>query len=189
MIGHGAQIPGTTLNQTIKSILFVFIIASSGVLTGGARGQPAGSQKPLAYIRNWAIETGAAKTLGRSIAGALGYTEEMPGRQIAFTGLTGEGHIALVCDLDRTRLIFLAHFNAERRGLIWLTSEDGVLQRTAVRGPSGAQSAENSQFAKDFEAEKQFFAAVLPDAARRAESNSARNAPSCRDGGAIAGSI
>jgi hypothetical protein len=84
-------------------------------------------------------------------------------------------------------LIFLAHFDADRHGLIWVTSEDGLLKGTAVRGVEGVQAADSAQFAQAFEAEKLFFAGVLPEASERSRP---LNAPSCRtDANTIAKSI
>jgi hypothetical protein len=144
-------------------------------------------QKPLANLGDWAVQTGAHKTLGRSIAVALGLSQETGGLQIAFTSMSGEGHIALVCDLNGRRQIFLAHLNSMRRGVFWRTSEDGALKATAVRLEDGVHPVENSKYANDFDAEKQFFAAMLSDAAK-VESHG--RAPSCQAGGGeIAGTI
>jgi hypothetical protein len=172
--------------QTIRPVLLALVLLNFGageaVSNAAARSQP-----PLAFIRNWAIATGAQKALGRSIAKALGFQDEMFGLQIAFTSTAGEGHIALVCDLDRKQLIFLAHLDAERHGLIWMTSEDGLLKGTAVRSVEGVKAADNSQFSQAFEAEKQFFASMLPTASNKSQT---LNAPSCRtDANAIAKSI
>jgi hypothetical protein len=145
--------------------------ADEAVSSEAGRGQP-----PLALVRDWAITTGAQKELGRSTAKALGFQDEMFGLQIAFTSPAGEGHIALVCDRDRKRLIFLVHFYADRHGLIWVTSEDGLLKGTAVRGVEGVQAADSGQFAQAFEAEKRFFAGMLPEDSKR---NRPLNAPSC----------
>jgi hypothetical protein len=172
--------------QTIRTVLLA-LAAFNFVVNEAASNEAARSQPPLAFIRNWAITTGAQKALGRSIAEALGFQEEMSGLQIAFTSPAGEGHIALVCDLGRKRLIFLAHLDAERHGLIWMTSEDGLLKGTAVRRDEGVQTADNAQFAQAFEAEKQFFTSILPEVSERSRP---LNAPSCRtDANTIAKSI
>jgi hypothetical protein len=176
--------------ETVYVLGFCFlalVILPSNSLTNEALAQTPREQKALGFIGNWAIETGADKKLGRSLAAALGFNDEMSGRQIAFTSMAGEGHIALVCELDKRRLIFLAHLDTRRLGIIWRTSEDGILEATAVRRSDGVHAAENLTYAKDFEAEKAFFAAMLSDARVK---DGDRKAPSCGDNrGASAGTI
>ena len=171
----------------IRLVLVGLMILALGDGIGRAVSQTGREQEPLATLGDWAVQTGAHKTLGRSIAVALGLSQETGGLQIAFTSMSGEGHIALVCELNGRRQIFLAHLNSVRRGVFWRTSEDGALKATAVRLEDGVHPVENSKYANDFDAEKQFFAAMLSDAAK-VESHG--RAPSCQAGGGeIAGTI
>jgi hypothetical protein len=120
-------------------------------------GEESGSWRILS---DWVAQTGVHHTIGHIVGEALGFEGKIQGNQRAFTNARGEGHFAFACEMNDRHVVVLAHLDSNRFGTIWLTSDAGVLERSAVRGGDGARQVDNSVFRSSFDEEKQFFLAM-----------------------------
>jgi hypothetical protein len=108
-------------------------------------------------VTEWVAQTGVHKMIGHIVGKALGFDGKIEGIQRAFTNIQGEGHFAMICVQNDRHLVVLAHLDSHHFGTIWMTSNAGVLERTAVRDKDGARRVDNSVFQSSFDDEKQFF--------------------------------
>jgi hypothetical protein len=140
--------------------LVVFALATQPMRMATAKpscGEESGSWGILTYC---VAQTGVHHMIGHTVGEALGFEGKIEGNQRAFTNARGEGHFAFVCEMNDRHVVVLAHLDSNRFGTIWLTSDAGVLERSAIRGGDGARQVDNSMVQSSFDEEKHFFVAM-----------------------------
>jgi hypothetical protein len=137
-------------------VLAIAVLAAA-IFTTAAMASTDGS---LPRLGEAVAERGVPKTISPRIGLALGLGGGIEGAQESFTNMRGEGRVVLVCEMAGRQLVVLAHLNPQGLGPIWLTSDTGVLERTALKDAAGARQVDNAAYFDAFEAEKRFFLAL-----------------------------